>query len=202
MNYDQEHERVEAELSQQLTASQLREQRLQKIIAMRKDGKTLREISDEVGVTRQRVEQLLKPTGIEVPSKARRQKRRQAVAEWVKANPLMSCQEGSKVLGCSAHTISKDLKALGIERDVFVIRSASIVQAKLDGRAELTEELLRKEYIHNNLSTNEIARKYGYRQSGVMRRLGVYNIHKDKSVVCRQISEKRLGTKLIDGRFV
>lgn len=202
MNYDQEHECVEAELSQQLTASQLREQRLQKIITMRKDGKTLREISDEVGVTRQRVEQLLRPSGIEVPYKARQKERRQAVAEWVKANPLMSCQEGSRVLGCSAHTISTDLKALGVERDVSIIRSVSIVQAKLDGRAELTEELLRKEYIHNNLSTNEIARKYGYRQSGVMRRLGVYNIHKDKSVVCRQISEKRSGTKLIDGRFV
>lgn len=199
MDYDQEHERVEKELVGKLQSPQ---ERLEKIVAMRKAGKTLQEISNEVGVTRQRVEQLLKPTGIEVPLNARRQERRQAVAEWAENNPSMSCEAGGKLLGIATDTIRNDLKSLGIKRDAFAIHSAAMTRVRLNGRVELTKELLMREYLTNNLSTPEISRKYGYRQSSVMRRLGSYGIRKDRAVVSAQIRDKRLGKHLIDGRFV
>lgn len=202
MNYDQQHERVTQDLSDSVNQQQKFQERLEKIVAMREAGKTLQEISDEVGVTRQRVEQLLRPLSIEVPLKARRQKRRQAVAEWAENNPSMSCQEGSKMLGCSAFTIRRDLKALGIKRDAFAIQSAAMTRVRLNGRVELTKELLTREYLTNNLSTPEISRKYRYRQSSVMRRLQSYGIRKDRAVVNAQIRDRRKGKHLIDGRFV
>lgn len=207
MNYDEQHKRVERELAEKKALEQSQQQkfqeRLENIIAMREAGKTLQEIGDAVGVTRQRVEQLLKPTGIEAPFRARREERRKAVAEWAENNPTMSCEGGGKLLGISTETVRHDLKTLDIKRDTFAIHSAAMVRAKLDGRVELTEELLRREYLENNLSTPEIARKYGYAgMSTVLRRLKLYNIRKDKAVVYRQISTKRSGTKLINGRFV
>lgn len=177
-------------------------ERLEKIIAMREAGKTLQEIGDAVGVTRQRVEQLLKPTGIAAPFRARREARRQAVAEWAENHPLMSCESGGQLLGVAAETVRHDLQALGIKRDKFAVHSAAMVRAKLDGRVELTEELLRREYLENDLSTPQIAKKYGYQQGGVMRRLQLYGIRKDRATICRKISERRSGTKLIEGRFI
>lgn len=202
MNYDEQHERVKQDLGDSLNQQQKFQERLEKIVAMREAGNTLQEIGDAVGVTRQRVEQLLKPTGIVAPFRAKREARQKAVAEWAKNNPTMSCEGGGKLLGVAAETVRHDLKALGIKRDGFAIHSAAMVRAKLNGRVELTEELLRREYLDNDLSTPQIARKYGYQQGGVMRRLQAYGIRKDRATICRKISERRSGTKLIEGRFI
>jgi hypothetical protein len=179
-------------------------ERLEKIIALFNKGATLQAIGDAVGVTKERARQLLAEEGIVATTRIRstQDARRERVVAIARANPTLSTYKIAKQVGCGAHTVTADLKACGIKRDLFAIYSASAVQSKLRGRVELTRELLEREYITNNLSTTDIAKKYGYRQGGVMRRLTLYNIHKDKSLVYAQISKKRSGQKLVDGRYI
>ena len=135
------------------------------------ENKTLREIGKELGVTHERVRQLLKRLRIKRKNRGRLSK-----TDVVNFEEVLKLYEHRKLplaeigrrCGVSAYTIAKVLKNNGVKlrrRGWIVVRRRKFFLNDED------KEVLRKMYLERKMSTQKIARRFGVSPITVYRKL-------------------------------
>lgn len=150
-----------------------------RLIKLYEIGLSLREVGLEFGITAQRVEQILKKFGVEKRKftksykllKARKEKRK-----ILPKNLLVKFYKDEKL------SIPEVLRQLKASRNLLYksLEFHKIPKRKTEGIADskLSEEVLRRLYLNENLTAQEIAQKLGFATVTVKKRLSKFGITK------------------------
>jgi predicted DNA-binding protein YlxM (UPF0122 family) len=160
-------------------SSQRSDSEIQRLIQLYESGLTMKEVGAEFGITAQRVEQILKKAGVKKRKYTRsnrlleaRKKKRKILPEEL----LLKLYKDEKLpipeilrrLDTSRSLLYKSLASFNIPK-----RVTGVIQS-----SELTEKLLRRLYLEEDLTAAEIARRLGYASITIKKRLSKFGIRK------------------------
>ena len=152
---------------------------IKQLVDLYESGQTMEQVSEEFGISRQRAEQILKKAGVKtrkftVSDKYLRSRRRK---RKILPKELLLKHYKKENL-----PISQILKTLNVSSTTFYksLEFHNIPKLKTEGfeTTKLTEDLLRRMYLEENLTSTEIARRLGYAPITIKRRLSKLGIRK------------------------
>jgi predicted DNA-binding protein YlxM (UPF0122 family) len=160
-------------------SSQQSETKIQRIIELYQSGLSMREVGLEFGVTRQRVQQILKDAGVETRNytksnrffEVRKEKRKVVPKELLikyYQDQSLSVREVIEKLGTNSVLLYKSLKFHNIPKRI----------EESSKNSPLTREVLRRLYLEEGLTSSEIASRLGYSRFTIRNKLSQYGIRK------------------------
>lgn len=162
-----------------LKSSQQRNTKIQRVIELYQSGLSMKEVSLQIGVTPQRVEQILKKAGVQTRKyttskrllEARKRKRRILPKELLLKFYNEECLPISEIIEKLDVSLPSFYKSLEYHK---------ITKRKTEGihYSSLTEELLRRLYLEEDLTAQEIAKKLGFAGITIKKRLSKFGIKK------------------------
>lgn len=167
-----------------------RQKRNELIVRLYDAGFTGAEIGRQMGLTRERVRQILKRYGRDFKLKV--QARTQKIVEIYQSDPAITATEVAKAVGlapCNRGRITR--RVVGLPYNHSLLTHSRYNQKHGIDRVHLSKEFLEHEYIVLNKSTNDLAKEYGFRQSSITNKLSHFGIKKDKALVNQMIRDKK-----------
>ena len=167
-----------------------RQKRNELIVRLYDAGLTGTEIGRQMGLTRERVRQILKRYGRDFKLKV--QARTQKIVEIYQSDPTITAIEAVKAVGLSPYNARRMTRGvMGLPYDHSLFTHSRYNQKHGIDRVHLSREFLEHEYIVLNKSTNDLAKEYGFRQSTISNKLSHFGIKKDKALVSQMIRDKK-----------
>ena len=154
-------------------------QRDYRIVELYKSGMSMKEVGLEFGISAQRVEQILKKAGVETRKYTRsnrlleaRKRKRKSLSKQL----LVRLYEDERL------PVSEITEKLGVSHAKLYqsLEFYKIPRRKAEGfeYSKLTEDVLRRLYLGEDLTASEIAEKLGFASITIKKRLSKFGIRK------------------------
>lgn len=162
-----------------LTSSQRKDIKIRRLIELYESGLSMREVGLEFGITRQRVEQILKKAGIRTRKfttsdkflEGRKRKRKilpKKLLLKVYKDEKLHIEEILQRLNTNSNSLYQSLEFHNIPK-----RKTEGIQF-----SKLTEDVLRRLYLEEDLTATEVAGQLGYASVTIKKRLSELGIRK------------------------
>lgn len=168
-----------------LTSFQRKDIKIRRLIELYKSGLSMREVGLDFGITRQRVEQILKKAGIWTRKFTKSDKfleGRKRKRKILPKNLLLKIYKDEKLpieeilqrLNTNSNSLYKSLEIHNIPK-----RGAEGIQS-----SKWSKDVLRQLYLEEDLTSVEIARRLGFAPNTIKKRLSEFGIRKRDRQSC------------------
>src|SRR5687768_11933770 len=160
-------------------SSQRSDNEIQRLIQLYESGLTMKEVGAEFGITAQRVEQILKKAGVK---KRKYTKSDRLLEARKRKRKILSKELLLKYYKDEKFTVGEILRRLKASRTSLYksLKYHNIPKRETIGihNSPLTEDILRRLYLGEDLTATEIARKLGYATVTIKKGLSKFGIRK------------------------